>query len=424
MTAKHQSRRPRSAFERVRQAFESAGHHMRPRGTDGFMASCPLHTDHSPSLSVTWRPTSRAGGAGAVLMHCFSCQASVADLAAALGLRVADLFDDPAPVRAAHQPHARRATAATRPALVSGPLPARITGSTEIVDHRWRTVRVYTYTTDHGRPHQQVLRQECRCNGQSHKRFQQRYRDGRQWVYRKPEGFAPVLYRSDAIATAADTGQWIWIAEGEKDAESLTRANCLATTNAQGAANFGDELLTHFDGLKVIIAADRDLAGYRRALDLHARLHRRSAQVVIVLAALEADKSDISDHIAAGMWQPSQPFGGLTVVSIDELHALALAAGAARAADQCTTALAEARAHHSLPAASAAHPRTHARWLTEAAHQLCALRRHHHDLQRHLAQHHCPAATTALHTVTAMRARCEDHYRRRAAAQPCLKESA
>lgn len=421
MTAAQQPHRPRSAFEQVHQAFESAGHHIRPRGTHAFMASCPLHTDHSPSLSVTWRPTSRAGGAGAVLMHCFSCQASVADLAAALGLRVADLFDDPAPALANHFKQHRRTTT-VRPALVCGPLPARITGSTENAEHRWRTVRVYTYTTDRGLPHQQVLRQECRCNGQPHKRFQQRYRDGRQWVYRKPEGFAPVLYRSTAIGTAAATGQWIWITEGEKDAESLTRADCLATTNAQGAANFSDELLTHFDGLKVIIAADRDLAGYRRALNLHARLHRRAAQVVIVLAALEADKSDISDHIAAGMWQPDQPFGGLTVVSIDELHALALAATAARAADQCTTALAEARAH--LPAASPAHAHAHARWLTEAAHQLRALRRHHHDLQRHLTQHHCPAATTALHTVTTMRARCEDQYRRRAAAQHPLKESA
>jgi len=46
----------------------------------------------------------------------------------------------------------------------------------------WRRVRVYTYTTIDGTPVQQVIRQECSCNGQPHKRFQQRYRDGRQWM--------------------------------------------------------------------------------------------------------------------------------------------------------------------------------------------------------------------------------------------------
>lgn len=369
----HHTWRPRDAFEHVYQAFETAGHHIRPRGTDAFMASCPLHTDHSPSLSVTWRPTGRGGEGGAVLMHCFSCQASIADLAAALGLRVAELFDAPAPAPTNH-PAWHRRTAAARPALVVGPLPARITPTADPVDHQWTTVRVYTYTTDRGLPHQQVLRQECSCAGQPHKRFQQRYRDGRRWVYRKPEGFTPVLYRSSAIGTAAATDQWIWITEGEKDAETLTRAGRLATTNAQGAANFTDDLLAHFDGLKVVIAADRDLAGYRRALDLHRRLHRRAAQVVIVLSALPADKSDITDHITASLWQPDEPFGGLTVVSLDELHALALAATAAAAADQCATALAEARA-------TVAQARTHGRWLAEAARQLRAVHHQHQSLQ-------------------------------------------
>lgn len=423
MSAAHQTHRPRSAFEHVHQAFEAAGHHIRSRGPDAFMAGCPLHTDRSPSLSVTWRPTRGGVGAGAVLMHCFSCQASIADLAAAVGLRVADLFDDPAPVPANH-PKQHRPAPSTRPALVSGPLPARITGPAEPVDHQWTTVRVYTYTTDRGLPHQQVLRQECGCNGNLHKRFQQRYRDGRRWVYRKPAGFIPVLYRSPALRTAAATDQWIWITEGEKDAESLTCAGCLATTNAQGAANFGDELLAHFDGLKVVIAADRDLAGYRRALDLHARLHRRAAQVVIVLSGLEADKSDASDHIAAGLWQPSEPFGGLTVVSIDELHALALAATAAVAADQCRTALAEARAHRSLPAATTAQARAHARWLAEAARQLRAVHHQHQLLVKAVRQNRSATAEVALLTVTALRTRAAADYRRSATAHPGRKASA
>lgn len=416
MSASPQTCRPGSAFEHVYQAFEAAGHHIRPRGTDAFMVSCPLHTDRSPSLSVTWRHSGHGGQGGTVLMHCFSCQASIADLAAAVGLRVAELFDDPAPAPA-HQPTRHRRTAAARPAQVLGPLPARITRAADPVDHQWKTVRVYTYTTERGLPHQQVLRQECGCIGAPHKRFQQRYRDRRRWVYRKPEGFTPVLYRSTAIGTAATTGQWLWITEGEKDAETLTRAGRLATTNAQGAANFTDELLAPFDGLKVVIAADRDLAGYRRALDLHTRLRRRAARVVIVLSALQADKSDVTDHVDAGLWQPGEPFGGLTVVSLDELHALALAATAAAAADHCTTALAEARA-------TVAQAHTHGRWLAEAARQLRAVHHQHQQLTKIVRHKRSATAEAALRTVTALRTRAAADYRRSATAEPRLQESA
>ena len=97
MASTHQTRRPGTALDHVRDALQAAGHSIRPRGGEAFMASCPLHTDHSPSLSVGWRKDTRAGRGGAVLLHCFSCQAPAADIAAALGLRLADLFDNPAP---------------------------------------------------------------------------------------------------------------------------------------------------------------------------------------------------------------------------------------------------------------------------------------------------------------------------------------
>lgn len=62
----------------VRDALHAAGQFMRTRGADAFMASCPLHIDHSPSLSVTCRPATTTGRGGAVLLHCFSCNAAAA----------------------------------------------------------------------------------------------------------------------------------------------------------------------------------------------------------------------------------------------------------------------------------------------------------------------------------------------------------
>ena len=135
----------------------------------------------------------RPGHSGAVLLHCFSCQAGAADITAALGLRLSDLFDNPAPPTAQHKPLTQRRRA--HPSTPPGPLPPRITVTPEPAQHQWRRVRVHTYTTAAGWPVQQVIRQECSCGGRTHKRFQQRYRHGRRWVYHKPQGFTPGLYR-------------------------------------------------------------------------------------------------------------------------------------------------------------------------------------------------------------------------------------
>lgn len=58
---------------------------VKQTGPDSWLASCPLHTDKHPSLAVTDRD-------GTVLIHCFSCQGSVHDIVAAVGLNITDLF--------------------------------------------------------------------------------------------------------------------------------------------------------------------------------------------------------------------------------------------------------------------------------------------------------------------------------------------
>jgi DNA primase len=394
----------------VRDALHAAGQVIRPRGTDAFMASCPLHSDHTPSLSVAWRESTPAGHSGAVLLHCFSCQAGAADITAALGLRLSDLFDNPVPPAAQNGSTSRQRSTPAPPAT-RGPLPPRITVSRQPAHHQWRRVRVYTYTTAAGWPVQQVIRLECGCGGRIYKRFQQRYRHGRRWVYRKPEGFTPGLYRAGAIQAAAKAATWVWITEGEKDADTLTSLGRPATTNAQGAASFPAALLAQFTGLHVAIVADRDLAGYQRAMALYQQLHTTAAQVVVLMAGLDSDKADVTDHVNAGLWRADEPFGGLIEVSHADLQALALAASVAQAADRFAIAITEAQAHQALQPAAPASARAAARWLTEAAHQLRTVRRSHRDLQRHTNEHPSPIAATAATTVAALRARIEDTYR-------------
>ncbi len=410
MAGAAQTRSPGTALDDVRDALEAAGHTIRPRGSEAFMASCPLHTDHSPSLSVGWRENTRAGRGGAVLLHCFSCQAPAAEIAGALGLRLADLFDNPA--SATPQGWTRPAqTKTARRARGLGPLPARITAPRAHIEHQWRRVRIYTYLSTSGEPVQQVIREECGCTGHPHKQFRQRYRDVHRWVYRKPHGFTPTLYRPTVIQRAAKTGAWVWVTEGEKDADTLTALGRLATTNAQGAASFPAELAHAFTGLNVAIAADRDLAGYQRAINLYDQLHGSAAQVALLIPAIEADKADVTDHVTSGLWERNDPFGGFTRITRAELHSLAAAAKARWEAERFDTALQEARAHHERRGLVPGSARNAARWLAEAADQLRAVQHTSAELQQHSSQHPSPLATGVAHAVDSLLERLTTDYR-------------
>jgi hypothetical protein len=185
-------------------------------------------------------------------------------------------------------------------------------------DHDWLRVKVYTYTSADGRPVQQVIRQECSCDGTTHKQFRQRYRDGAQWAWKKPDGFTPALYRAPELA-AADPEQWVWLCEGEKDAETAAGLGLVATTNTQGAGNFPPELVAQFAGRRVAVVLDRDLAGYERALNLHEALSGVATEVKYFLPAPDQPKSDLTDHVTAGLWNPDRPFGGLVETTYDAL---------------------------------------------------------------------------------------------------------
>lgn len=59
---------------------------IRPRGEDRWIARCPAHDDHSPSLSI--RQTSDR-----VLMRCWA-GCTVDDICSAIGITLADLYRD------------------------------------------------------------------------------------------------------------------------------------------------------------------------------------------------------------------------------------------------------------------------------------------------------------------------------------------
>lgn len=287
----------RSAMDRVWESLELGGFKPQKRRGDSFKALCPIHGDTNPSLSVRYDR-----GREAVLLHCFSCDARFDEILGAIGLNPGDAFDSPLPERTQDAPRPRRTT--VKPKAPRQKLPARLldTAAVEIPkDAKWDRVTVYPYFDADGVLVEEVIREHTVVDGITHKRFKQRFRgaSGRM-VTTKPANFSPVLYHHSDVLTGIQNGATIWLLEGEKDVDNAIAHGLVATTNAQGANSFPAELAAIFTGTSVAVVADRDTAGYKRAVMLHENLTAVGASVELFQPAVTDAKADLTDHFDAG----------------------------------------------------------------------------------------------------------------------------
>lgn len=209
----------------------------------GWEAHCPAHEDDRASLSIT------TGDDGRVLLRCHAgCEAR--SIVEAVGLTLGDLF----PPREHREPE-----------------------------------HVYTYRDETGAS----LFEVCRFPG---KQFRQRRSDGNGgWVWKLGD-VRRVLYRLPDLKGHPA----VFIAEGEKDVETLRTQRLAATCNPGGAGKWRDEYVAQLKTAgveRVCILPDNDPAG-----DAHARQVARSCHdaglVVRVLPLPGLDlKGDVSDWL-------------------------------------------------------------------------------------------------------------------------------
>jgi len=151
----------------------------------------------------------------------------------------------------------------------------------------------YDYRDEHGA----LLFQVVRKTG---KRFLQRVPDGDGgWIW-KLNGVRRVLYRLPEIV-ADDADRTIYIAEGEKDVDTLSRRGFLATTNPGGAGKFallGEHPREVLRGRDVIVIADADEPGRKHAREVEGILRDVVRSIKIVEAP--PPHKDVSDLFAAG----------------------------------------------------------------------------------------------------------------------------
>lgn len=236
----------RDAHLRVVWALEQHG--SKGRGSSW---QCVAHEDRAPSLSV------RRGEKGVTL----KCHAGCAteDVVAALGLTMADLFDEPIEKPA-------------RPQIVAE----------------------YPYCDEQGEVLYVVRRLEPGFDGER-KTFRQFRPDGKPGV----SGIRRVPYRLPEVIAEAQAGGTILIPEGEKDVDNLRALGCVATCNVGGAGKWSDDYTRHLRGAaEVVVIADRDEPGRKHAAAVAESVQRAGVPVRILEPARG---KDVSDHLAAGL---------------------------------------------------------------------------------------------------------------------------
>jgi hypothetical protein len=228
-------------------------HDCAPRGT---AARCPAHDDQRASLS--FGPATQFRG---VVVHC-QRGCTIDDILNALGLVPADLFDEP---RQAEQGNA--------------------------------VVAEYRYVDEAN----QVLHVKQRRWPKGFRQYRPLPGGGREWNL---NGTRRVLYQLPSVVAAVKAEETIYLAEGEKDADSLKRAGVVATTWTEGAwqpgaqAKWRAEYSKQLTGATVVVVRDRDASGRQTARDIAAELKQRARSVKIVEPA---KGKDVTEHLAAGL---------------------------------------------------------------------------------------------------------------------------
>lgn len=231
---------------------QSYGIKLDKRGND-MVGLCPFHDESSPSFTVT--PSKN-------VFHCFGC---------GQGGSVIDFVSK-------------------KEGITIGQAMQKLSGKT--MEEKPKDTRPkkeicrYAYTDETGNILYKVVRYEPKDFRQC-----QAGKDGKTvWSM---DGVRRVLYNLPKVLKAST----VWIVEGEKDVDNLTRLCQVATCNVGGAGKWMDGYTEHLKDKNVIICPDNDEAG-KRHLDVVMKSLAGKVKSVCVVKVPEPNK-DISDFISS-----------------------------------------------------------------------------------------------------------------------------
>jgi AAA domain len=222
------------------------------KGTGKYMALCPTHHDHNPSLSITEKD-------GHILAaHCFAgCPTE--NVYQALGIYSA----------------------------------AGIVGTEQD-----RIEDIYKYEDESGKVLFEILR-----------------KGGKKFVARKPSptggweynlvGVRRVLFGLPKLvaaqsAAAGEDRFFVFICEGEKDVKNLEQLGLIATCNPNGAGKWHDDYSASLTGLHCVVLPDNDEPGRKHAEQVARSVQNVAASVRVFSLPDLPEKGDVSDWLAQG----------------------------------------------------------------------------------------------------------------------------
>ena len=209
-----------------------------------YLALCPAHNDHQPSLSVNDKKDK-------LLIHC-KAGCNTEAVLKALGLAMADLFfnNDKA---------------------------------------KKKIVAVYPYHDTGGEVIYEVVRYKPKA-------FSQRRPSGGGDYIWNINGVTPVLYHLPEVIKAVQKHKVIYIVEGEKDADILRKHGFIASCNPMGVGKWKPSYSDQLSGGRVVVIPDNDEPGLNHAIDICNSLHGKVKSLKLLQLPGAHDVSDWLDR--------------------------------------------------------------------------------------------------------------------------------
>lgn len=225
-------------------------------GHPDWKARCPAHDDSKPSLSIS------IGNNGKPLVHCHAGCSQKAVIAA---LKKLGAWEGKK---------------------------KKISRSEKVKRHLERIKpRSYEYHDEDGNALYRVTR--------TGKKFTQEKANG-VGGWKKGQGVMKNVRRVPYRLPEFMEKQWVYIVEGEKDADSLWEMGFAATTNSGGAGKWQEEFSEFFEGIHVRIIPDNDAPGESHAMSVAENVLPVAKSVKIIQLNVEKENGDFSDWKAAG----------------------------------------------------------------------------------------------------------------------------
>lgn len=251
------------------------GYKVKKTGTDQYVTRCPVHDDHSPSLSIGYDGQK-------ILIHCFS-SCSVESIVGSVGLKMSDLFDNKE----------------ERTYKVLRTFDYYDIDSTYICSVERSTIYpkgIPVRKDENGNKIFGISEGDYYFSNGTWKKIKEESQKSNKW--RHFTASKRVLYNVQELIKRKN--DIIFLASGERNAQDIIDRGLLAVSNISGESSWDNSYNSFFRGRKVIILEDNDETGLKRSERLKNTLSAFASDIKVLKIGTGEPHSDVSDWLGAG----------------------------------------------------------------------------------------------------------------------------